>query len=166
MEKPSMIGFSRTIAQVIFGFSIALFATAQAPTSAGAATKPVPDEATLRAFAAIHPIDVHVHVFKTDPTFQKMLERLNLKLLNILVMDDTNPHRKQLQPEIDDALALVRRSRSHVALCTRLKARHSLPTPSSRSTATSSRGPWRSRSGKTSEWKSRTVAANMSWPMI
>src|SRR6202451_3246679 len=100
-----MIGFSRTIAQVILGFSIALSATAQAPTSAGTATKPGDDERTLRAFAAIRPIDVHVHVFKTEPAFQKMLERLNLKLLNILVIDDTNPRRKQLQAQIDDALA-------------------------------------------------------------
>jgi predicted TIM-barrel fold metal-dependent hydrolase len=118
MEKPPMIAFSRTIAKVILGFSIALSATAQAPTSEGAATKSVPDEGTLRAFAAIHPIDVHVHVFRSDPTFQKMLERLNLKLLNILVMDDTNPHRKQLQQQIGDALALVRSSHGHVALCT------------------------------------------------
>src|SRR5208283_4688698 len=81
-------------------------------------TKPLPDEGSLSAFAAIHPIDVHVHVFKTDPTFQKMLERLNLKLLNILVTDDTNPNRKQLQPQIDDARALVQSSRGHIALCT------------------------------------------------
>ena len=47
-----------------------------------------------------------------------MLERLNLKLLNILVMDDSNPHRKQLQRQIDDAQALVQSSRGHVALCT------------------------------------------------
>jgi len=113
-----MIDFSRTVAQVILGFSIALSATAQAPTGAGAATKLVDDEASLRSFASIRPIDVHVHVFKTDPAFQNMLERLNLKLLNILVMDDTNPHRKQLQPQIDDALALVRSSRGHLALCT------------------------------------------------
>jgi hypothetical protein len=63
-------------------------------------------------------IDVHVHVFKTDPTFQKMLERLNLKLMNILVMDDTNSNRKQLQAQIDDAWALVQSSRGHIALCT------------------------------------------------
>jgi Amidohydrolase len=113
-----MIGFSRTIAQIIVGFLVALSATVQAPTSASARAKPADDEAALRAFAAIHPIDVHVHVFKTDPSFQRMLERLNLKLLNILVMDDTNPHRQRLQPQIDSALALVRSSDGHIALCT------------------------------------------------
>jgi len=113
-----LIGFSRTITQVIVVLSIALSSPAQAPTSRSPQGKPADDDGTLRAFAAIHPIDVHVHVFKTDPVFQKMLERLNLKLLDILVMDDTNPHRKQLRPQIDDALALVRSGAGHIALCT------------------------------------------------
>jgi len=75
-------------------------------------------EEALQAFARLHPIDVHVHVFKSDPAFQTMLERLNLKLMNILVMDDTLSYRKQLEPQITDALALVRSSHGHVALCT------------------------------------------------
>lgn len=76
------------------------------------------DEQALKSFAAIDPIDVHVHVFKTDPAFQAMLERLNLKVLNILVMDDTLSYRKKLQPQVDDVLALMRSSHGHVAFCT------------------------------------------------
>jgi predicted TIM-barrel fold metal-dependent hydrolase len=75
-------------------------------------------EQALRAFARMQPIDVHVHVFKTDSKFQALLEGLNLKLLNILVVDDTLSYRKQLEPQITDALALVRSSRGHVAFCT------------------------------------------------
>jgi hypothetical protein len=116
-----MTGSPRPIAQVALVFSIVLSiafsSPAQAPASPSAA-KPADEESALRAFAAIHPIDVHVHVFKNDPAFQKMIEGLNLKLLNILVMDDTLPYRKQLQPQIDDALALVRSSHGHAALCT------------------------------------------------
>jgi hypothetical protein len=52
------------------------------------------------------------------PHFRRCSNGLNLKLLNILVMDDTNPHRKQLQQQIGDALALVRSSHGHLALCT------------------------------------------------
>lgn len=89
--------------------------TTSAPSSAAA---PAANEKALESFAAIHPIDVHVHVFKTDPAFQTMLERLNLKVMDILVMDDTNAWRKQLQQQVDDALALVRSGRGHVALCT------------------------------------------------
>jgi predicted TIM-barrel fold metal-dependent hydrolase len=76
------------------------------------------EEQSMHAFAAVQPIDVHVHVFKTDKAFQAMLERLNLKLMNILVMDDTLPYRKELQPQIKDALALMHSSDGHVAFCT------------------------------------------------
>ena len=89
----------------------------QAPSPATAPAAQA-DQQALKAFAALHPIDAHVHVFKSDPAFQAMLERLNLKLLNILVMDDTLPYRKQLQPQVDDALALMRSSRGHIAFCT------------------------------------------------
>jgi len=73
---------------------------------------------TLKVFAAVQPIDVHVHVFKTDAAFQALLERLHLKLLDILVMDDTLPYRKELAQQVKDALALVHSSHGHVALCT------------------------------------------------
>jgi predicted TIM-barrel fold metal-dependent hydrolase len=105
------------IAQLVFCFCVILSSAGQGPV-ASSSVQSDDEETALRAFAAIQPIDVHVHVFKTDPTFQKMLEQLNLKLLNILVMDDTLSYRKQLQPQIDDALALVRSSHGHVALCT------------------------------------------------
>jgi predicted TIM-barrel fold metal-dependent hydrolase len=86
--------------------------------TASSSTAPIADAKALESFAAIHPIDVHVHIFKTDPAFQAMLERLNLKVLDILVMDDTNDSRKQLSGQVSDALALVRSSRGHIALCT------------------------------------------------
>lgn len=72
----------------------------------------------LKAFARMRPIDVHVHVFKTDPAFQSLLERLNLKILNILVADDTLSYRKQLEPQIKDAVRLIRSSGGHIAFCT------------------------------------------------
>jgi len=83
-----------------------------------AAPQPTTDELALKSLAALHPVDVHVHVFKTDSAFQSMLEKLNLKLMNILVMDDTLSYRKELQSQIDDARKLVRSSKGHVAMCT------------------------------------------------
>lgn len=76
------------------------------------------DQAALRSLAALQPIDAHVHIFKTDPAFQEFLQQENLTLLNILVVDDTLPYRKELQSQIDDALRLVRSSHGHVFLCT------------------------------------------------
>jgi len=76
------------------------------------------EDQALKSLSALEPIDAHVHVFKTDPAFQTMLEKLNLKLMNILVMDDTLSYRKELQPQIDDAWKLVRSSKGRVSFCT------------------------------------------------
>jgi len=87
------------------------------PTVSQTQAQPTSDE-TLRAFAAIHAVDVHVHVFKTDPAFQSMLEKLNLTIMDILVMDDTLPYRKELQSQVTDALGLMRSGKGHIAFCT------------------------------------------------
>jgi hypothetical protein len=46
------------------GLSIALSSTTQGPISVSAPAKPSEEEGALRGFAAIHPIDVHVHVLQ------------------------------------------------------------------------------------------------------
>jgi predicted TIM-barrel fold metal-dependent hydrolase len=107
----------RTVCLLSLGVATAVSSAAQT-TSASSPTELSREERALKSFAAMHPIDAHVHIFKTNPAFQTMLEQLNLKLLNILVMDDTLPYRKELRPQIEDALAFARSSRGHVALCT------------------------------------------------
>jgi predicted TIM-barrel fold metal-dependent hydrolase len=97
--------------------AIALLVSANV-LSAHPPADPTEDQEALQAFAALHPIDTHVHVFKSAPEFQRMLNQLNLRVLNILVVDDTLPYRKDLQSQIDDALALMRSSHGHIALCT------------------------------------------------
>ena len=97
-------------AAAIFGTSTMMLAQETKTDSA--------DQQALKSLAAIHPIDAHVHVFKTDPALQALLEKANLTLLNILVVDDTLSYRKQLAPQVSDALALVHASNGHVALCT------------------------------------------------
>jgi len=79
---------------------------------------PTTNVEALRKLATIHPIDAHVHVFRTAPEFQKMLEEERLTLLNILVVDDTWAPRNKLQPQIDAAWRLVDGSGGHVKLCT------------------------------------------------
>lgn len=79
-------------------------------------------ENPLKSLAALEPIDVHTHVFKTAPEFQAFLERVHLKLVDILVVDDSLSYRKTLEPQLKDALALVRSSHGHIALCTTFDA--------------------------------------------
>src|SRR6266550_1214526 len=75
-------------------------------------------EQALNSLAVLRPVDVHVHMFKSDPGFQSFFERVHMTLVNILVMDDTLPYRKELQPQITDALNLVHSSKGHIFLCT------------------------------------------------
>jgi hypothetical protein len=82
----------------------------------------VVSEDALKSLAALDPIDVHTHVFKVDPAFQEFLERVHLKLVDILVVDDSLPYRKTLEPQVKDALALVRSSHGNVAICTTFDA--------------------------------------------
>jgi len=106
------------LVQIVLITTIAAWLCSQSVIAAPASAVPTSTDQALAALAAFHPIDAHVHVFKTDPKFQEMLERLHLTLLNILVMDDTLPYRKQLQPQVADALALMHSSAGHVAFCT------------------------------------------------
>jgi len=116
--------FNRVLTSCLLALAVMLVAGEHSPrllAAPGEAAQTSPEQA-LKAFAALHPIDVHVHVFKTDPAFQSLLEKLNLTLLNILVMDDTLSYRKQLAPQVSDARELARSSRGHVALCTTFDA--------------------------------------------
>ena len=79
-------------------------------------------EEALKNFAAIGPIDAHAHVFRKDPVFQAFLDRLHLTLLDILVVDDMAAYHKKLEPQLGDALAVVRASGGHVVLCTTFDA--------------------------------------------
>jgi hypothetical protein len=87
------------------------------PVLARPAAETSPEQA-LNALAKLQPIDVHVHMFKSDPAFQAFFDGVHMALVNILVMDDTLPYRKELQTQITDALNLVRSSKGHIFLCT------------------------------------------------
>jgi predicted TIM-barrel fold metal-dependent hydrolase len=108
LTKPS-ISLPTLLAALTFVF---------ASTPSICANSSASEQAELQAFAALHPIDAHVHVFKASPAFQIFLDKSNLTLLNILVVDDTLSYRKELQPQIDDAWKLVHSSDGHVFFCT------------------------------------------------
>ena len=61
-------------------------------------------DAALAAFAAIGPIDAHAHLYKDDAAFKTLLGRLNLRILNICVLDDRDPYYKSLKSQRDDLL--------------------------------------------------------------
>jgi predicted TIM-barrel fold metal-dependent hydrolase len=91
------------------------------PTSSSAAAAPSPDsdndnDAALRAFAAIEPVDTHVHAFKSDPAFTDLMARLQLHVLDICVAD-THGIYSDLATEVARAKSFVKSSTGHARLC-------------------------------------------------
>jgi predicted TIM-barrel fold metal-dependent hydrolase len=94
-----------------------LYPTRGSGTALGPALD-IGSEGALRAFAALRPIDTHAHVFKHDPSVVAFLERQHLTLLNILVVDGTEPYARSLEPQRHDALAAIQGSARHMVFCT------------------------------------------------
>jgi predicted TIM-barrel fold metal-dependent hydrolase len=72
----------------------------------------------LAEFRSLQPIDTHAHVFQAGPLFHAMLDRLDVHLLDILVVDDTNPNRVTLEQEKEAAIKFIAESKGHARLCT------------------------------------------------
>ena len=84
-------------------------------TNASAANS---EDAILKDFAGIDPIDVHTHVYKDDPALNAPSERLNLRALNICVIDDRNPDFHNLEPQRTEVLEVRQGTRGRFAFCT------------------------------------------------
>ena len=72
----------------------------------------------LKAFAEIQPIDAHIHVYKNDPLLDALIERLNLRALNICVIDDRDPDYKGLEPQRTQVLEFRQGTHGRAAFCT------------------------------------------------
>jgi Amidohydrolase len=74
----------------------------------------------LASFAAVDPIDAHVHVYSDDHRVNAFVKQYNLHFVDIAVVDDRDPFYKALEPQLQDILALVHSSGGHTSLCTTL----------------------------------------------
>ena len=82
-------------------------------------TKPaLPPAADLASFSALAPIDAHVHLYKDDPAFGALLKRLNLRVLDIAVIDDRDPYGKGLEPQRSDILKVAHVTAGRALFCT------------------------------------------------
>jgi predicted TIM-barrel fold metal-dependent hydrolase len=77
-----------------------------------------PSAGDLAGFSALVPIDAHVHLYKDDPAFGDLMQRLNLRILNICVVDDRDPFFKGLELQRSDVLKVVHSTGSRAVLCT------------------------------------------------
>jgi predicted TIM-barrel fold metal-dependent hydrolase len=94
----------------------AICAACLAASCSGRATAASQQDAR-QTLAALHPIDAHAHVLESDPALTRMLERWNLHIVDILVVDDKDPARG-LDRQRAAALAFIHSAHGHASLCT------------------------------------------------
>lgn len=102
---------------VVLGLGMVGCKKQAAPAAVAPVSGPFTSE-ELQAFAALAPIDTHAHVFASDAGFDAMLKRLNLHLVDILVIDDQNPEYNASAAKVADAWKFVRGSEGHAVYCT------------------------------------------------
>jgi predicted TIM-barrel fold metal-dependent hydrolase len=114
LKQIAMLSFAASVA-VGLPYPARSFTVAVGPaTAAFDQTSQATDE--LRAFAAMEPIDTHVHVFKSDPDFTAMLGRLRLHVLDINVADSQGIY-GQLSTELARSRSFMQASQGHASLC-------------------------------------------------
>lgn len=91
------------------------FATASVTVIGFAFLLAAPQDPT---FPSIAPIDSHVHLNKDDPAFADFMQRLNLRILDICVIDDRDPYLKGIEPQRTDVQKVVRITKRRARLCT------------------------------------------------
>jgi hypothetical protein len=74
--------------------------------------------AALAEFTSLEPIDAHTHISQTGPVFIGMLERLHIRVLDILYVDDTDPNHASMEAQKQDAMKFIASSNRHAQLCT------------------------------------------------
>ena len=79
---------------------------------------PKAPDVEFAGFSALAPIDAHIHLYQDNPAFGDLMQHLNLRALNICVIDDRDPFYKGLEPQRGDALKVRQITGGRAVLCT------------------------------------------------
>lgn len=75
-------------------------------------------EEERQQFVALDVIDTHTHIFHPSPVFRELVQRLNLRMIDIVVMDDHGKHPQTLAQRRDNAESVIAEDKDRMALCT------------------------------------------------
>jgi predicted TIM-barrel fold metal-dependent hydrolase len=105
------------LAAALAALAVLAIRVAAHPMIAAAAAAPsrAPND-ELQAFAALEPVDTHVHAFKSDPAFTDLMARLRLHVLDICVADTQGIY-GELAAQLAHAKGFVAASPGHARLC-------------------------------------------------
>ncbi len=97
---------------------LVVLANSLSPSSQSEARPGGTPDAGFAGFSALAPIDAHLHLYKDDPGFGALMRRLNLRVLDICLIDDREPYFKGLEPQRGDVLKVVHSTGGRAVLCT------------------------------------------------
>jgi len=86
--------------------------------SSQAEARPGTPDADFAGFSALAPIDAHIHLYQDDSRFGALMQRLDLRALNICVIDDRDPFYKGLEPQRGDVLKVRQSTGGRAVFCT------------------------------------------------
>ena len=129
---------------VVAGVKLSSVQLAAQPSAPAAGS----ESALLKGFSEIHPIDYTLHIYKVDPELAALIERLDLRAVNICVIDDRDPDYKGLEPQRTEVLKFRQITHGRAAFALHSipmdsNSRGSAPAPSASSTTISLKAPWR-----------------------
>jgi predicted TIM-barrel fold metal-dependent hydrolase len=81
-----------------------------------AESRPLPS-IDLTGLSALRPIDLHAHVFKNDPAFAAMLKRLDLRILDVCVVDKHDRGYEEAAPQNQKAREIMHSTGGRAAWC-------------------------------------------------
>ncbi len=116
----TVLGFSGLLMMGLLAVGQQQKAAAPVAASATGAAKGISgpfSSRELAQFTALGPIDTHTHVYRSDPAFHALIKRLNLHILDIVVVDDQDPEQVSLEAESRSAWGFVRDSDGRAAFC-------------------------------------------------
>jgi predicted TIM-barrel fold metal-dependent hydrolase len=70
------------------------------------------------ALRDVAPIDVHVHAYAPAPALAALFDRLDLRALNVLLIDSRDPYAKGIEPQWSHAVAVRTATGGRAAICT------------------------------------------------
>jgi predicted TIM-barrel fold metal-dependent hydrolase len=91
-----------------------------AVTHAAQVAKPAANDESvmLKGFSEIQPVDAHMHIYKDDPQLDALIEGLNLRGVNICVLDDRDPQFNNLDMQRSEITKVRQSTDGRMAFCT------------------------------------------------
>jgi predicted TIM-barrel fold metal-dependent hydrolase len=117
------IGYGVSLVAIAVGLTSVSFNSYGQENTSRTAPPATFDSKELQRFTALKPIDSHTHIYRFSPPYVALLAKLHMHTLDIMVVsDNADPERKNLDKESQDVFEVAHKSDHRVFACTTFDA--------------------------------------------